>query len=423
MTRPRVVVTGLGCVTPAGNDVPSTWDSLVAGKSAVTTVDLLKREKCQVTIGAPVRDFDPALLRSNQDVERMGRSTQFALSAASQAWADAGLASAVLDRSRLGTVIGTGIGDAAETFHQTQKFLERGVRAVHPLYVTRVMPNSACGILSVEFGLAGPSFTVASACASGGHAIGTALRLLQAGDADLILAGGTEECFTCVINPAAFDAIRALSRRNSEPTLASRPFDRGRDGFVLGEGAGVLVLETLDHAIRRRAKIYAELCGVGMTSDAHHLTAPDPTGQGAARAMSLAVDDAGWKREDVQYVNAHGTSTPLNDRTETLAIRTVFRGHADRLCVSSQKSMIGHLIGASAPVALLTTVLSIGHGRIPPTINLEDPDPECDLDYVPLRSRPLDLRRALVNSFGFGGHCVSLAVSRYHPSSPDAPVN
>ena len=413
MNRPRVVVTGLGCITPAGNDVRSTWASLVAGKSAVRTVELLKQEKCQATIGAPVRDFDPSKIKVRQDVDRIGRASQFAMGAAAEAWEDAGLARAKLDPTRMGAVIGTGIGDMAEIFRQTKIFLEKGVRAIHPLFVTKVMPNATAGLLSVEYQLAGPTLVVASACASGGHALGMALRLLQAGDADLVLAGGMEESFSCVMNPASFDAIRALSRRNSEPERASRPFDRGRDGFVLGEGAGMLVLETEAHASARGAKIYAELSGVGMASDAHHLTAPDPEGRGASRSMELALRDAGWKPEEVQYISAHGTSTPLNDRAETLAIRKVFGSHSNRLAVSSQKSMIGHLIGAAAAVSAVSTVLSIGQDRIPPTINLEDPDPECDLDYVPLCSRSLILEKALVNSFGFGGHCVTLAFARY----------
>jgi len=413
MKRPRVVVTGLGCVTPAGNDVASTWASLLAGKSAVHTVELLKQEKCSTTIGAPVRGFDPSKIKVQQDVDRFGRASQFALAAAAEAWEDAGLSPASLDPARLGAVIGTGVGDAAETFRQTRNYLQRGVRGVHPLYVTKVMANATPGILSVEFHLAGPTFAIASACASGGHALGIALRLLQTGDADLMIAGGMEECFSCVINPAAFDAIRALSRRNSEPERASRPFDRGRDGFVLGEGAGMLVLETEAHASARGAKIYAELSGVGMTSDAHHLTAPDPQGQGATRSMQLALRDAGWEPEQVQYISAHGTSTPLNDRAETLAIRKVFGFHANRLAVSSQKSMIGHLIGAAAAVSAVSTVLAIRDGQVSPTINLEDPDPECDLDYVPGHSRPLNLQKALVNSFGFGGHCVTLALSRF----------
>src|SRR5579872_3847661 len=262
MSRPRVVLTGLGCVTPAGNDVAATWEHLLAGKSAVRTVELLQSEKCATTIGAPIRDFRPESLEVRQDVDRIGRASQFALAAALEAWRDAGLASARWDPARSGVIIGTGVGDMVETFHQTRTFLSRGVRGVHPLYVTKVMTNAASAVISVEFGLAGPSFSVSSACASGGNALGLALRLLQAGDADLMLAGGVEECFSCVINPAAFDAIRALSRRNDEPERASRPFDRLRDGFVLGQGAAVLVLETLDHARSRGAKIHAELSGV-----------------------------------------------------------------------------------------------------------------------------------------------------------------
>jgi 3-oxoacyl-[acyl-carrier-protein] synthase II len=417
MSRRRVVVTGLGCVTPGGNDVPSTWDFLLAGRSAVGSLELLEKEKCACTIGAPVRDFQPERLDVRQDVDRIGRSSQFALAAAVEAWRDGGLASATLDRTRLGCLVGTGIGDSVETFQQTKSFLARGVKGVHPLFVTKVMPNAASGLLSVEFGLAGPVFTIASACASGGHAIGTALRLIRAGDADLILAGGVEEVFTCVIFPAAFDVIRALSRRNADPARASRPFDRDRDGFVLAEGAGMVILEELDHALARGARIYAEVAGVGMASDAHHVTAPEPNGEGAVRSMDLALRDAGWKPEEVQYINAHGTSTPLNDRIETMAIRRMFGAHADKLCASSIKSMIGHTIGASAALGLISTVLSVYHGRVPPTINQENPDPLCDLDYVPNVARKLEVRSALVNSFGFGGHCVSLGVGRYSPST------
>jgi 3-oxoacyl-[acyl-carrier-protein] synthase II len=415
MSRRRIVVTGLGCLTPGGNDLRSTWEFLLAGRSAVTSLDFLEKEKCACTIGAPIRDFHPERLEVRQDVDRMGRSSQFALAAAVEAWRDGGLGPSSIDPTRSGCLIGTGIGDAVETFQQTRSFLARGVKAVHPLYVTKVMPNAASGLLSVEFGLAGPVFTIASACASGGHAIGTALRLIRAGDADVILAGGVEEVFTCVIHPASFDVIRALSRRNADPARASRPFDRDRDGFVLAEGAGMVILEELGHALARGARIYAEVTGAGMTSDAHHLTAPEPNGSGAARAMGLALQDAGWRAEDVQYISAHGTSTPLNDRIETAAIRKVLGNHAGKVCVSSIKSMIGHTVGASAALGLITTALSVHHGRVPPTINQEHPDPQCDLDYVPNEARTVDVRGALVNSFGFGGHCVSLGVGRYSP--------
>lgn len=410
MNERRVVVTGMGCLSPAGNDVRSTWEQLTAGQSAVRTIDALVQEKCACTIGAPIRDFNPERLKVSQDITRMGRASQFAMAAAVQAWQDAGLASAKIDRTRCGAIIGTGVGDAVETYQQVKSYLARGLRAIHPLYVTKVMPNATSGILSVEFGLAGPVFTLASACASGGHALGTALRLIRSGDADLFLAGGVEEVFTTTINPASFDVIRALSRRNAEPARASRPFDRDRDGFVLAEGSALLVLEALDHAQARGAKIYAELLGAGMTSDAHHLIAPEPTGDGARRAMEAALRDGGLGPEDIQYVAAHGTATPLNDRIESAAIRRVFGAHADRLAVSSIKSMIGHMIGASAAIGVIATVLAIRDGRVPPTLNLEHPDPACDLDYVPNESRALEVRNALINSFGFGGHCVSVAL-------------
>jgi 3-oxoacyl-[acyl-carrier-protein] synthase II len=415
MSPRRVVVTGMGCLCPAGNDVRSTWDAFMSGRSAARTVDSLKSDGVGCTIGAPVTGFDPTRLDTRQDVERMGRSSQFALAAALEAWRDADVAAPPPERARFGCVVGTGIGDAEETFQQTRNWLTKGPRSIHPLYVTKVMPNAASGILSMEFGLTGPVFTIASACASGGHAIAQAQRLIRDGDADLVLTGGVEQVFGCSMHPAAFDACRALSRRNADPEHASRPFDRDRDGFVIGEGAGMLVLEELDHAVRRGARIRAEISGAGMASDAHHLTAPEPGGGGAARAMALALQDAAWRPDQVEYVSAHGTSTPLNDRIETVAIRRVFGDHAAALAVSSIKSMIGHTIGASAALAAIATVLAIEQGRIPPTINLDHPDAACDLDYVPHEARALRVGRALVNAFGFGGHCISVAVGRVAP--------
>jgi 3-oxoacyl-[acyl-carrier-protein] synthase II len=342
----------------------------------------------------------------------MGRCTQFVLSAGLEAWKDAGLPERAPDPERSGVLIGTGIGDGYETFDTAKRYLSRGVKGVHPLYVTRVMPNAAAGIISVELGLEGPTFATASACASSAHATALALRLIRAGDADLLVTGGAEEMFLTVVTLASFDALRAVSRRNDDPERASRPFDRDRDGFVLAEGAGVVILEELEHARRRGARIYAELTGAGMASDAHHATAPEPSGKGAVRAMSLAIQDSSWEPSDVQYINAHGTSTQLNDRIESLAIRRTLGPQADRVLVNSTKSMIGHTIGASAVLGLIATVLSLHEGRVHPTINLENPDPECDLDFVPHKGRSVDLRTALVNSFGFGGHCVSLAVGR-----------
>lgn len=411
MSGRRVVVTGLGCVTPAGNDVPSTWQSLLAGRSGVHYLPRLEEEGCRCRIGAEVRGFDPEALRVRQDARRLGRSSQLALAAACEAHYDAGLGGAALDPARCGVVIGTGFGDAAETFRQTKNYLERGVRAIHPLYAPRAMANASSAHVSLEFGFQGPSFTTSSACAAAGHAVGLGLRLIQHGDADLVLAGGTEE-ISCILALAAFDALQALSMRNDAPARASRPFDRRRDGFVIGEGAGVLALEERSHALRRGARIYAEISGFGMASEAHHLTAPDPRGIGAALAMRAALTDAGRRPEEVHYVNAHGTSTPLNDAMETRALHDAFGPHARLLSVSATKSMIGHLMGASAAVGLIATVLSVHDGIVHPTINYEEPDLDCDLDYVPNQARRLDVELALANSFAFGGHCVSLAVQR-----------
>jgi len=407
--RRRVAVTGLGAVTPAGNDMPSTWASLTAGLSTVARVPRLEAAGCRSRIAAEVRGFDPGALPSRRDAARLGRSTQFALAAALEAWRDAGLAPAGLDLARCGVVLGTGFGDSVETFRQTQNYLRAGVRGINPAYAPRAMSNAAAAHISLEFGLRGPSFTTGSACAAAGHAIGVAARLIQCGDADVILAGGTEE-ISCILATAAFDGLHALSVRNETPERASRPFDRSRDGFVIGEGAGILVLEEFQHAVRRGARIDAEIAGVGMASEAHHLTAPDPRAEGATLAMQRALDDAGCAATDVRYVNAHGTSTPLNDAMETRALHRVLGAHARAVAVSSTKSMIGHLLGASAAVGLVATVLTVREGVIHPTINYEEPDPDCDLDYVPNESRRMDVGLALANAFAFGGHCVSLAV-------------
>jgi 3-oxoacyl-[acyl-carrier-protein] synthase II len=338
----------------------------------------------------------------------MGRTAQFALGAAQEAWKDARLPSASPDPFRSAVILGTGIGDAFETFDQTRAYLQKGVKGIHPLYVTRAMPNAGSAALSIEFVCKGPTFSVSSACASAGHAIALGVRLIQSNAADLVLVGGTEDSFQANLMSGAFDALRALSRRNHDPHGASRPFERDRDGFVLGEGAGVIVLEEAGQALRREARIYAELAGVGMTSDGHHVAAPVPDGEGAIRSMQEALREAELPPEEVQYINAHGTSTPLNDRIETLALRKVFGRHANQLAVSATKSMIGHLLGASGALGLIAAVLSIHQGVVHPTINYQNPDPECDLDYVPNVSRRMEVRGAMANSFGFGGHCVSL---------------
>jgi 3-oxoacyl-[acyl-carrier-protein] synthase II len=407
----RVAITGLGAVTPLGRDTSSTWGALLQGQSAVRIVPWLAEAGARVPIAAEVQDFDAERLDSRQPVDRLSRTVQFGLAAGIEAWHDAKLDPSLLDVERCGVVLGTGFGGAAETFHETEHYLRGGARAVRPTYVVRGMASATAAHLGLEFGLKGPTVTTTSACAAGSHAIAMGARLVQSGDVDIVLVGGAEQ-IGCVLASVAFDALRALSSRNDEPARASRPFDRDRDGFVLGEGAGVLVLERWDLAARRGARIYAELAGIGMTNEAHHLTAPDPSGAGAARAMALALADAELAPHDVGYVNAHGTSTRLNDAMETRALHRVFGTHAAKIAVSSTKSMIGHLIGASGAVALIATVLTLRDGITHPTINYETADPDCDLDYVPNRARPTGATAALANAFAFGGPCVSIAVRR-----------
>jgi 3-oxoacyl-[acyl-carrier-protein] synthase II len=401
----------MGAVTPVGRDVPSTWHALLGGRSGVRQVPLLVKAQSPCTIAADVSAFRPEEIPTRQDIRRFGRSTQFALAAALEAFDRAGLRGESLHPERCGVIVGTGIGDGSEHFHQVKNYLANGSRGVHPLYLTRAMPNAPTAAISLEFGFQGPSFAVASACSSAGHGIALAVRLIQHGDADLFVVGGTEEV-SHELMVVAFHALKTLSRRNDHPEKACRPFDLERDGMVLGEGAAILILEERGRALRRGAPILAEVAGAGMAGDAYHLVAPDPTGKGAVLAMRAALTDAGRRPEQVAYVNAHGTSTPLNDQVETLALREVFGLHAKRLAVSATKSMIGHLIGGAAGVGLIATVLSVKEGVVHPTINYERPDPECDLDYVPNEARRMEVPLALVNAFGFGGHCVSLALAK-----------
>jgi 3-oxoacyl-[acyl-carrier-protein] synthase II len=410
MTLRRVVVTGVGCVTPAGRDAESTWQAILAGKSGVRTLPAAIEAKAQCTIGGNVADF--TLPPMKQDPSRLGRATHFALAAALEAAADAGLRGADVDLSRVGVIAATGIGDASEHVRQTRAYDERGIRAVHPLYVPKVMPNAPAAHIAIELGLRGPSFTPASACAASAHGLALALRLIRADDADVFIAGGTDEMYSTMLQLASFDVLRALSRRNDDPAGASRPFDAKRDGFVLGEGAGMLVVEELEHARRRGARIYAELAGAGMTTDAFHIVAPEPTGDGAVRAMRRAIEDAGRGTSDVDHISAHGTSTPLNDKIECAAIHTLFGSHAKRISIGATKSVLGHTIGASAAIASISTVRSIVDGVVPPIANYSTPDPACDLDFVAGTARKAPVSLALVNAFGFGGHCVSLAFSR-----------
>ena len=408
----RVVVTGLGVVTPLGNDVQTLWSGLLEGKSGIGPITQFDTSELKVTIAAEVKDFDPEALFGRRIARRTARFTQFALNAATQAIADAGLEFDLDSQRKTGVVIGTGLGGLMTTLDTYDTLIESGPSRVSPLASPMVMPNAAAALVAMEFGLRGPSFSVSSACATGSHAVGEAAGIIQSGQAHTVVCGGTE-AVTCPYTIAGFSNMGALSTRNEEPERASRPFDADRDGFVTGEGAGVLILESLEHAQARGARIYAEFGGYGASSDAFHITAPDESGAGAAAAMAMALRDAGLRPEEIDYINAHGTSTPLNDPIETRAIRTVFGPHADSLAVSSTKSMIGHLIGGAGSVEAIVCAKSLETGWVHPTVNYETPDPACDLDYVPDGARELQPRAVLSNSFGFGGHNSSLVFTRF----------
>ncbi|PRR69154.1 beta-ketoacyl-ACP synthase II [Neomoorella humiferrea] len=407
----RVVITGLGAITPVGTGKDNFWQALVAGKSGIGPITRFDAGEMPVRFAGEVKDFDPGLFFDRKEARRMDRFAQYAVAAARMAVEDAKLDLEREDRDRIGVIFATGIG-GMETFEeQTRVLMEKGPNRVSPFFVPMMIANMAAGQISIHLGVRGVNFTVVNACASGANAIGEAFRTLQRGDADVIITGGSEASVT-PLTVAGFAAMKALSTRNDAPERASRPFDRGRDGFVLGEGAGVMVLETLEHAVARGAAIYAEIVGYGCTADAYHITAPAPDGAAASRAMTLALEDAGLKPEEIDYINAHGTSTELNDRQETLAIKKVFGEHAYRLAISSTKSMTGHLLGAAGAVELVATALTVHTGVIHPTINYEEPDPECDLDYVPNAARQQEIRAAISNSFGFGGHNVTIALRR-----------
>ena len=405
--RRRVVITGLGAVTPLGNDVPSLWKGLLAGSSGVDPITLFDPSNLEVQIAAEVKDFDPVALFGRRKARRNARFTLFALEAARQAVFDARLQTEQGDNREIGVLIGTAIGGMITLLENFQVLQKRGPRQVSPLMVPMMMPNAASAVIAIAYGLRGPNLSVASACATGSHAIGESAEMIRRGQAEVMLSGGSE----AVICPVALSGMKnmgALSTSNEEPERVSRPFDADRDGFVMGEGAAVLTLESLEHARARGARIYCEIIGYGSTCDAYHITAPDETGQGAVRAIEQALSDAGLTPKEIDYINAHGTSTPLNDRIETLAIRAAFGPHAERLAVSSTKSMIGHLLGAAGAVEAVACVKSLETGWVHPTINYETPDPECDLDYVPNQAKQLEPRVILSNSFGFGGHnsCV-----------------
>lgn len=411
--RRRVVITGLGAVSPCGNDVPSTWASLIEGRSGIGPITRFDASEMPCRIAGEVKNFDGAEVLGRRRIRRLGLFMQYALAAGLEAMADAGFARDVLwpDPERLGVYVGSGIGGFPEIVRGATVMAEEGLAGISPFFIPRSLINLATGQLAIEIGAQGPSLCIATACAVGNHSIGEAWRAIALGDVDVVVAGGTEASVS-PLGLGGFMAMKALSRHNDEPERASRPFDVTRDGFVMGEGAGLVVLEDYEHAKRRGARIYCELTGYGSTTDAHHITAPAPNGAGAARCMRMALRSAGLEPEDVGYINAHGTSTPLNDKNETAAIRSVFGAHADKVPVSSIKSLTGHLLGASGGVEAVATAMTIYTGIVPPTANLHHPDPQCDLDYVREGARIVHPRVALSNAFGFGGANATLVFSR-----------
>jgi len=408
----RVVVTGLGLITSLGQKVPTFWQRLLAGESGISRVERFDVSAFPVQIAGEVKDFDPEAYLDKRDARHLDRFAQMAVAAAIQAIQDAGLdLKNLADPFRAGAIVGSGIGGLAEFEEQYKRLLEKGPTRVSPFMVPKLMINAAAGQISILYGIRGPNSGVANACASANNAIGQAFWIIKDGEADIMITGGSEAALT-PLGLAGFCAARSLSTRNDEPARASRPFDRSRDGFVLSEGAGIVVLEEYEHAKRRGARAYAEVIGFGMSGDGLHIVQPDPEGRGAAGAMRAMLKDAQAAPDSVDYINAHGTATPLGDVAETKALKTVFGDHARRLAISSTKSSIGHLLGASGGVEFVVTALAIRDQVAPPTINLEDPDPECDLDYVPLKPRPMTIRRAASNSFGFGGHNASLLLQK-----------
>ena len=405
----RVVVTGLGVVSPVGVTVNDFWDSLKQGRGGIGPITRFDASQFANRIAGEVTDFDPSQYISPKDLRRMDLYTQYAVVSAYEAISDANLIIDQEDSNRIGVVVGSGIGGIDTLEKQHNISLEKGPGRISPFFVPMMISDIAAGHISIIFGAKGPNYATVSACATSAHAIADACYILQRGDADVMIAGGSEAPIT-PLAIGGFASMKATSTRNDEPEKASRPFDAQRDGFVLGEGAGIVILETLDHAESRGATSYCELIGCGMTADAYHLTAPAPGGEGAVRSMRLALEDGKCEPSQIDYINAHGTSTPLNDKFETMAIKTVFGDHAYKMKISSIKSMVGHLLGAAGVIECIATVLSIKHSFVPPTINYEHPDPDCDLDYTPNVGQEHPIHFALTNSFGFGGHNVTLAL-------------
>ena len=412
MEKRRVVITGMGVLSPIGNSIKEFWEGILSGKSGADGITKFDVTAHTTKFACEVKNFSTENILEPKEASRLDEFCQYALVAAHQAVTDSGIDFEKEDRERIGVVVGSGIGGFKSFEDMHKRFLEGGPRRLSPFFIPQMIIDIASGHISIRYGLKGPNYGVVSACATASHSIGDAFKIIQRGDADVMITGGSEAAIT-PMGVAGFNAMKALSTRNESPQTASRPFDKTRDGFVMGEGAGILVLEELEHAKKRGATIYAEMRGIGFTADAHHITAPAPGGEGALRAMKLCIKDGGLNPEDVQYINAHGTSTPYNDRSESEAIKTLFGEYAYKLNVSSTKSMVGHLLGAAGGVELIASVLAIREGVIPPTINYQEPDPDCDLNYTPNQPEQRKVYAAISNTFGFGGHNAVLAVSAF----------
>jgi len=412
MDKRRVVMTGMGAVTPVGNTAEEFWAALIEGRSGIGPITRFDSSDYPTRIAGEVKGFDPLKYIDKKEERKFDRFLKYAVACAVMAVEDAALKTDRVDATRFGVLVGSGIGGIETLLDNYETLRTKGPDRVSPFFVPMIIINMASGLISMRFGAKGPNSSVVTACATGNHAIGEAMKIIERGDADVMIAGGAEAIIV-PLTIAGFCQMKAMSTRNDEPTKASRPFDADRDGFVCGEGGGLVVLESLAHARERDARIYAEVVGYGMTGDAHHMTAPDPDGDGAARAMMAALRDGGIEPSAVGYINAHGTSTPYNDKFETIAIKRVFGEHAKKLAVSSTKSMTGHLLGAAGGIEAIATAFAIHHGVLPPTINYEKPDPDCDLDYVPNQARKQEVEVAISNAFGFGGTNATLALKKF----------
>src|SRR4030043_1542424 len=412
MDKKRVVVTGIGLITPLGIGVEDSWNSIIAGRAGIRRITHFDSSNFPTQIAGEVEGFNPEDYIEPKEIKKMDRFIHFAIAGATMAINDSGLKITDGNAEKVGVIVGSGIGGLHAIEHYHSAFLEKGPRRISPFFIPMLVINLASGQISIKFGAKGPNSAVATACATGSHSIGDAYKIIQRGDAGAMIAGGTEAVIT-PLGIGGFNAMRALSTRNDEPEKASRPFDGDRDGFVMGEGSGIVILESLENAMNRGVRIYAEIVGYGMTADAYHITSPSPNGEGAARCMEMTLKDGGINPSEVDYINAHGTSTKYGDEIETNAIKTVFEEHAYKVAISSTKSMMGHLLGAAGGVEAVITVLSIYNDIVPPTINLDNPDPECDLDYVPYKSRRMTVNYALSNSFGFGGTNACLLFKKF----------